>query len=101
MTVCVVDGCQEHYGCRLRAKGLQVSPKATPSRVNNRPFVPRPMQTDSFRSGITGETRRDGSFMPYIHKDGSLLRQGTMTNDRRRLEGIRKDQLKRTHEGRT
>jgi hypothetical protein len=96
--MCDVDGCEKHYGCQLRAKGLQVSPKATPGRVGNRKFVPRPMQTDSFRSGVTGETRRDGSFMPYIQKDGTLIRQGTMTNDRRRLESIRRDQLKRTHE---
>ena len=99
MTICA-EFDPDCYACQLRAKGLQVSPSATPGRVANRDQPRRPMAHDSFRAGVTGEHRRDGSFMPYLHKDGTLIRQGTMTNDRRRLEAIRHDQLHRTHQQR-
>jgi hypothetical protein len=66
MSVCAVSGCTEHYACRLRAKGVQVSPSATPSRVNNRHQPLRPMVDPAWERGVVGETRRDGSFMPVL-----------------------------------
>lgn len=56
-------GCVEHYGCRLREKGIQVSPAATPSR---RRFSPRKPVGPSWEKGRAGERRPDGSFMPYL-----------------------------------
>lgn len=101
MTVCAIPECDEHYGCRLRNKGLQLSPKATPSRVSVRKFKPRPMQHNSYGHGVTGEKRRDGTFMPYIDNTGSIVRQGTMDRDRRNLTAIRDRQLAKTHAERT
>lgn len=56
-------GCEAHYGCQLRSKGINVAPSATPSRrrwVNRKPVAP------SWEKGRAGEHRPDGSFMPYL-----------------------------------
>jgi hypothetical protein len=56
-------GCVSHYGCRIRLKGIQVSPAATPSR---RRFKPRKPVGPSWEKGRAGEVRPDGSWMPYL-----------------------------------
>lgn len=56
-------GCVEHYGCRLREKGVQLSPSATPSR---RKWAYRKPRTGQWEKGRVGETRPDGSWMPYL-----------------------------------
>jgi hypothetical protein len=60
------------YGCRLRQKGVSVSPAATPSRRNTKPsttFAPR----NSWERGVAGEHRPDGSFMPLLDASGQSL----------------------------
>lgn len=74
------------YGCQLRAKGIQPAPSATPSRTLNRKFVKREVKAPSWERGPTGERRADGSFMPYIRPDGSLIRTKSFADSRRRLE---------------
>jgi len=68
MSVCAEPGCidQTHYACGLRAKGVQVSPAATPNRRAARTQPIRPMQEGSWEKGIAGERRPGGSFMPYL-----------------------------------
>jgi hypothetical protein len=71
MTLCDIPNCEEHYGCRLRSKGLQVSPRATPSRHNGRA---KKVEPPSWNKGIVYDTRADGSKMPIMKADGSVLR---------------------------
>ena len=79
------------FGCVLKAKNLSLSSTATPTRKRHQPF--RPMQQPSWEAGVAGETRPDGSFMPYI--DSSLNEIGVkeMADNRRSLEAIRQRQL--------
>lgn len=70
MTVCRVPGCSEHYGCRLRAKGIAIAPSATPSRMNQKP---PPKANPAWERGVAGEHRVDGSFMPYVNEHGSPI----------------------------
>lgn len=66
MSVCADPACTIHYACALRAKGVQVSPKATPNRVTARKPVVRPMVDPSWEKGIVSEPRPDGSRMPIL-----------------------------------
>lgn len=66
MAVCRDPGCDSHYGCRLRAKGVQVSASAMPSRHNRKAT---PTEAPSWEKGVAGERRPDGSFMPYVGAD--------------------------------
>lgn len=67
--ICQVAGCEEHYACRLRAKGLHFSATATPTaRASSAPpRTPDP----AWERGIVGERRPDGSFMPVL-RPGSV-----------------------------
>jgi hypothetical protein len=82
------DDC---YGCRLKAKNLTLASSATPTRGRRQPF--RPMVQPSWESGGTGETRRDGSFMPYLDESLQPIGVKEMADDRTRLEAIRHKQL--------
>lgn len=63
MTAHAADcGC-DTYGCRLRRKGLQVSPQATPNR---RRWAYRQPKAPQWEKGRVGEPRPGGSFMPYL-----------------------------------
>lgn len=64
--ICTVAGCLEHFACRLRSKGVHVSPRATPSRVANRRQGYRPPPDPAYERGRVGEFRNDGSFMPVL-----------------------------------
>lgn len=59
-------GCteHEHYGARLRAKGVAVAPSATPSRFHH--GRRRKVEAPSWEKGIVTETRPDGSKMPML-----------------------------------
>jgi hypothetical protein len=63
VTMCDVPGCQEHYGCRLRHKGIMVDPRATPNRRNKKPGQG---SNPAWERGLVTETRRDGSVMPVL-----------------------------------
>lgn len=92
MSVCVDEGCQEHYGCGLRAKGVQVSPQATPNRRNTVP--PRDVGGNSWEKGRVGTYRPDGSFMPYLHPDtGQDISTHEFAGERGRLEPL----IRRAH----
>lgn len=62
------DSC-ECLPCKLvywrSGRGLQIDPRATPSRRNSTaPAAANP----AWEAGVAGEHRRDGTFMPYIHE---------------------------------
>lgn len=71
MTICQIPGCDEHYACRLRGKGLQVSPRVTTSRTQNwrpTPSVPNP---DNGKPVL--QDRPGGGKMPVFKPDGTQL----------------------------
>lgn len=59
-------GCTEHdhYGARLRAKGVSVSPSATPTRFRHGGL--RTPADNAWERGIVTETRADGSVAPML-----------------------------------
>ena len=64
--ICQVLGCEEHFACRLRAKGVQLSPQATPNRRAVR-RDPGPRQADpAWERGIVTEDRPGGFKMPLL-----------------------------------
>lgn len=75
MSVCATYD-PDCYGCRLRNKGVSISPAATPSRVANRPPVVRPMQDPSFEKGRVFEDRPGGHKIPVFAP--GTLRQMTV-----------------------
>jgi hypothetical protein len=79
------------YGCKLKDKNLSLASAAVPTRGRRQPF--RPMVQPSWEAGVAGETRQDGSFMPYLDKSLNPIGVKEMADDRTRLETIRKDQL--------
>jgi hypothetical protein len=82
---------EDCYGCRLKAKNLSLSPSATPTRKRNQPF--RPMKQPSWEAGVAGETRPDGSFMPYLNKNLNEIGVKEMADNRQSLEAVRHQQL--------
>jgi len=90
MAICRVPACDEHYACRLRAKNVDIAPSATPTRMSNRPVVlPRKVPGPSWEKGIAGETRSDGSFMPYLTESGSRMHVKEAGERRREIKAIR------------
>lgn len=79
------------YGCKLKEKNLSLASAAVPTRGRRQPF--RPMREPSWEAGTAGETRKDGSFMPYLGADLNPIGVKDMADNRSRLETIRKDQL--------
>jgi hypothetical protein len=89
--ICTVEGCEEHYGCRLRTKSVQTAPSATPSRHNHLP--PAKHQFNSWERGIAGESRPGGTRMPYLHANGDPVRLKTYTENRAHFDEIRRKQM--------
>lgn len=79
------------YGCKLKDKNLSLSPSATPTRKRRQPF--RPMVQPSWEAGRAGETRADGSFMPYLDTSLNEIGVKEMADNRRSLEASRHQQL--------
>jgi hypothetical protein len=81
-------GC---YGCDLKAKGLTL---VCANQRNDVP--PRRDESNSWEKGRAGEHRADGSFMPYLNEVGSALPIKDYAENRRVLDGRRREQLNRT-----
>lgn len=93
--MCSIPGCQEHYGCRLSSKGIQVSPTATPSRVRNP--VPVPHEPPSFNKQIMYEDRPGGTKIPLLNASGDVIRRKQYGENRHRYEAIRRQRHNANH----
>lgn len=79
------------YACELRAKNINLSYDASPTRRARRPF--RKKVEPSWEKGRAGERRRDGSFMPYLTQSGRPIHVKEMGERRRELLQARRDQI--------
>lgn len=89
MTICQIEGCEEHYGCRLRSKGVQVSPNATPTRHNRRKDKVEP---PSWNKGIVYDERPGGTKMPVLNQDMTPVRMKQGAEQRHKIN----DHLRRS-----
>jgi hypothetical protein len=80
---CDIEGCQEHYGCRLRNKGIQLSPKAQMSRMHN--YRPAKKEPPAYNKTIIYEDRPGGTKMPLLNTDGSPVRQKQYDENKRQI----------------
>ena len=67
----------------LQAPALTAA--AAPSRMNK---VPPPQANPAWERGIAGEHRRGGSFVPYVHADGSRIGVKEFADNRTKYERI-------------
>ena len=85
MSACQVVGCLEHYGCQLRAKGLQVAAKIHANqRSTPQPF--RNAVSDSFSSAPA----RDDRGIPLVRPNRTPVSLGEYIPNRTTLK--RQDQ---------
>ena len=82
MEICDIPECEEHYGCRLRNKGLQVSPSATPTRHNRRKDRVEP---PSWNKGILYDERAGGTKMPVLNADLTPVRMKQAGEQRQKI----------------
>lgn len=91
MAMCDVPGCDAHYGCRIKNKGVQVSPRATPSRVRHPHPVPR--EPPAYNREIMYSHRPGGTKVPLINgTTGDVIRRKEYENKRHSYETIRRRQ---------
>ena len=69
----ICPGCDACFACQLRAKSVAVAPSATPNRAASRTRRFRRPQAPSWERATMGETRADGSRMPYLGSDGKPI----------------------------
>jgi len=81
--ICTLEVCG-HYGCSLRRKGIRVSPKATPTKNMN--MRPTPMVPPAVNANIMYDVRPDGSKMPLLNPDGSVVRHKQFVDNRNSIE---------------
>jgi hypothetical protein len=94
MALCEIPNCEEHYGCRLKSKGLQVSPSATPSRHNGRR---KQVEPPSWNKGILYDERPNGTKMPVMNNDGSPVRMKQASEQRHKInDHLRASRVKTT-----
>jgi hypothetical protein len=82
--LCTDDNCDAHYACRLRAKGLQVSPRAQSTKTLN--WKPTPSVPPSINKTIIYDERPGGYKMPVLKPDGDVLRWKEYTEKRHKVE---------------
>lgn len=86
--VCDVEQCSDesHYACRLRSKGLQVSPRAQMTRSQN--WRPTKSEPPAFNRQIMYVDRPGGTKMPILKPDGTPLRRKEFGEKRHTVERI-------------
>ena len=95
MTVCQVEGCTAHYGCRLRAKGVQIGTLATPSKPKKGRLTPTASRPDLGK--VVYDERPNGTRMPILNPDGTPVRKGQAKREERKVEGFRRLQHQQPH----
>lgn len=79
--LCEDPACEAHFSCRMRRKGIQVSPRATPTKsLNWKPSVSVPPAQNA---EIIYSERVDGSRVPYLNADGAVIRHKEWREDKR------------------
>lgn len=86
MTICQQPGCTEHYGCRLRAKGVQIGTLATPSRPKKGTLTPTASRPDLAK--VVYDERPNGTKMPVLNPDGTVVRVGQARREPHRLKEL-------------
>lgn len=85
MAICAIPDCDTHLGCRLRAKGIHLGAGATPTRTKRQSTKPKEPY-NAWERGIVGEHRPGGGFMPYLSKEGGVMRTKELAEDRTQIE---------------
>lgn len=82
-------GCteHEHYGAKLRAKGVTVAPSATPSQFRHGRI--RKPEAPSWEKGIPTEKRPGGTEMPVLNESLRPMRVKEHSERRREIEAAR------------
>ena len=83
----ICQDCGETVKRILQSPALSAS--AQPSRRNS---VPPPKANPAWERGTAGEHRRDGSFAPYVHTDGSRIGVKEFADNRTKYERILREQ---------
>lgn len=86
MTMCVVPGCEEHYGCRLRSKGVSVSPRVGEARTRN--WKPTPDTPPAHYANILYDERPGGTKMPVLNPDGTPVRHRQAQREAGKIERV-------------
>lgn len=86
--VCTIPECTEHYACRLRNKGMQVSPRALATRTHN--WRPTPSIPPARNRELMYDHRPDGSMMPILKPDGTHIRRKEYEEKRHQIEANRR-----------
>lgn len=81
---CEIPDCAEHYACRLRNKGLQVSPRAQSTRTLN--WRPTPSIPPARNRELMYSDRPDGSKMPIMTEDGTHIRRKQYDEQRHQID---------------
>jgi len=84
MAVCQIEGCNVHYGCKLRNKGLNVSPRATMTRTQN--WRPTKSVAPKSNGEFVYDVRPDGSKMPILNADGTQLYKRDYNEKRHQID---------------
>jgi hypothetical protein len=87
MTICQTPDCDEHYGCRLRSKGVQIGPAATPSKPRKGTLTPT--KPDKSLAKVVYDERPNGTKMPILNPDGSVVRAKQAREQPDRLRKLR------------
>lgn len=89
---CGEVGCTAHYGCRLRAKGLQVDAGLhAPRRTRPEPF--KEPAVGQWEKGVLTSERPNGTSVPVLHANGTPWRMKEAADNRRLLD----QRLRETH----
>lgn len=78
------------YACRLRAKGVQLSPGAATTQRRGKPGSNA--EHNGWERGLAGEARRHGTFMPYLDATGKKIPIKQGVTDRSKHREIRRRQ---------
>lgn len=88
MSVCQIPGCDQHYACRMRTKGVQIGTLATPSKPKKGRLTPTAPRPDLAKPVY--DERPNGLRMPILNPDGSPVRKAQAQRQERKLEGFRR-----------
>jgi hypothetical protein len=81
--ICQEPGCDEHYGCRLKNKGINLSPQINKTATRN--WRPRKDEPPGVNAQILYDKRPDGSMMPVMNPNGTVVRHKQAVEQRHKI----------------